>query len=106
MSRLDVIQQMIKKTPGDPFPRYGLAMELRNLGRHPEAHAAFADLEQRFPDYLPSYLIHGTLLVQMKRVAEARAVFERGMEVARRKPDAHALGELGQALDALGDDSD
>jgi tetratricopeptide (TPR) repeat protein len=106
MSRLETIQQVIAKSPGDPFPRYGLAMELRNLGRYDESHAAFTDLEKRFPEYVPSYLIHGTLLVQMKRVEEARQVLELGIEAARRKPDPHALSELGQALDALAEESD
>jgi hypothetical protein len=101
MSRLDALRSFVSDSPDDPFPRYGLAMELKNLGQLEEARSAFAELGQRCPDYVPQYLMHGNLLVAMERPADARAVFVRGLEAARKKGDGHALGELQQALEAL-----
>src|SRR5262245_14660297 len=100
-ARIDMIRRIMESTPGDPFPRYGYAMELKNLGRLDEAAAAFAELEQRFPDYVAQYLMHHNTLLALRRKDDARAVCERGIEAARRKGDGHASGELQQALDAL-----
>ena len=101
MSRLDAIRKIVEQSPNDAFARYGLAMELKNAGLGDEAHAAFEELERRSPDYVAQYLMHGNLLAGLKRTAEARAVLERGIEVARRANNGHALGEMEQALEAL-----
>jgi hypothetical protein len=104
MSRLDAIRKFVEQSPNDPFPRYGLAMELKNLGRHEEAHQAFVDLETRHPDYVPQYLMHAGVLGALQNRSEARAVLERGIAAAQKKRDAHALGELQSALDAVDDE--
>ena len=101
LSRLDALKQFVEKSPGDPFPRYGLAMELKSQGRLDEAHAAFVEMEQRFPDYVAQYLMHCNVLAALKRKDDAKAVGARGVEAARRKGDNHALGELQAALDGL-----
>ena len=100
-ARIDAIRKIMESTPNDPFPRYGYAMELKNLGRLDEAVAAFAEMEQRFPDYVAMYLMHHNALVALRRKEDARAVCERGIAAAQRKGDGHAAGELQQALDAL-----
>jgi hypothetical protein len=100
-ARIEMIRKIMESTPSDPFPRYGYAMELKNLGRLDEAAVAFAEMEQRFPDYVPQYLMYFNLLVSLRRTDDARALAARGLEAARRKGDGHALGELQQALDAL-----
>jgi hypothetical protein len=100
-SRVDAIRQILAAQPNDPFPRYGLAMELKNLKRFDEARAEFDELERRFPDYVPQYLMHLNMLVEMKQIAAARALGARGLEAARRKGDMHALGELQGAVDGL-----
>ncbi len=100
-SRLDTLRRIAAQRPNDPFPQYGLAMELRQTGAHEEAAAAFAALEASAPDYVAQYLMHGQLLSQMGKVAEAKAVYERGIAAAQRKGDGHALSELQGALDAI-----
>ncbi len=102
--RLEEIKKIIEFAPQDPFPRYGLAMEHRTGGDHEEAVRAFADLQQRHPDYVPQYLMHGGSLVSLRRYAEARQVFAQGIEAAKRaRNQQHALSELQAALDALDD---
>jgi len=101
MSRLEAIKKIVEQTPNDPFPRYGLAMELKNLGQRDEAHAAFEELERRNPDYVAQYLMHANVLSELKRIEEAKAVLTRGIAVAQKAGNGHALGEMQQALDAL-----
>ena len=98
MDRIATFQSFIARAPGDPFPRYGLAMEYRSRGDLAAAWSAFAELLEKFPDYVPTYLMAGGTLVALGRRDEATAIYQRGIDVATRKGDAHARGELESAL--------
>ncbi len=93
-----MLREFIAKTPNDPFPRYGLAVELKNAGRAEEAAEVFAELASRFPDYTPAYLHAGNNLAVLGRRAEAMAVYRAGIEACTRKRDDHAKGEIQAAL--------
>ncbi len=99
MSRADTIRKMLDAQPNDPFAHYGYAMALRGDGRLDEAEVAFAELERRFPDYAPQYLMRFQNLVALERAAEARAFGQRGMAALQRLGNAHALGELQAAIE-------
>lgn len=103
MDRIAAFRRFIDAKPTDPFPRYGLAMELRGQARWAEAVAAFDELIAACPDYVPAYLMFGTTLVSAGDKARARVVLTAGCEVAERKRDSHALGELEAALATLDD---
>ena len=101
MDRVAAFQSFIARAPGDPFPRYGLAMELKSRGDLAAAWAAFSELLDKFSDYVPTYLMAGGTLVALGRRDEAAAIYRRGIEVAARKGDGHARGELESALNEL-----
>jgi tetratricopeptide (TPR) repeat protein len=101
MDRIATFKSFIARSPADPFPRYGLAMELKGQGDLAQAWTAFSDLLDNFPDYVPTYLMAGGTLSGLGRKAEAAAVYRRGVEVATRKGDPHARGELESALNEL-----
>ena len=101
MDRLGMLQKMVVAKPDEAFPRYGLAMELKKLGREAEAEAAFVELAARIPSYVPCYLMHGNLLEAMGRPEDAVGVYTRGIEVAEAASDDHAVSELQAARDAL-----
>jgi hypothetical protein len=101
MERLEAIRKIVEQSPNDPFPRYGLAMELSRSGHQDEAHQAFVELERRFPEYVPQYLMHAKLLGELHLGDQQRGVLGRGIAAARASGDGHALDELGQALAAL-----
>ena len=98
MDRIATFKSFIARAPGDPFPRYGLAMEHKSRGDLAAAWAAFSDLLEHFPEYVPTYLMAGGTLVGLGRREEAAEVYRRGIEVAARKGDPHARGELESAL--------
>jgi hypothetical protein len=104
MDRIATFKSFIARSPDDPFPRYGLAMEHKAQGNLAEAWAAFSDLLDGFPDYVPTYLMAGGTLVGLDRKDEAAAVYRRGIEAATRKHDAHARGELESALHEIAPD--
>jgi predicted Zn-dependent protease len=98
MDRIATFKSFIARSPADPFPRYGLAMEHKTRGDLTAAWTAFSELLESFPDYVATYLMAGGTLVGLGRKAEAAAVYRRGVEVATRKGDPHARGELESAL--------
>jgi Tfp pilus assembly protein PilF len=101
MDRIATLKSFVTRSPQDPFPRYGLAMEYKNRGELAEAWTTFADLLQQFPDYVPTYLMAGGTLTALGRKDEAISTYRKGIEVATRRGDQHARRELESALAEL-----
>ena len=99
--RLETMRQFADQQPGNPFPRYALAMELRSGSRLDEAADTLRMLTRDLPGYVPAWLQLGMLLDQLGLVDEARAVLTAGIERAREAGNAHALGEMQGVLDGL-----
>lgn len=97
-----MLLSFIAQKPGDPFPRYALALEYKNAGRLDEAQATFAELMTVEPAYTATYLHAGNVLVTLGRREEARSTYQTGIDVATRAGDTHARGELEGALASLG----
>ena len=98
MDRIATFRTFIARTPTDPFPRYGLAMELKTRGELADAWNAFVELMDQFPDYVPTYLMAGGTLQALGRTGEAADTYRKGVEVATRRGDQHARRELEEAL--------
>jgi predicted Zn-dependent protease len=96
--RLAAIQKFVAARPEDPFTRYGLAMQLRAMGRLEEAVGAFRELGRRSPDYVPTWLMLGQALEALGRGAEAAQAYQDGIAVATRQSNHHARSELEEAL--------
>jgi len=94
MDRLAMLHKIAAERPDEAFPQYGLAMEYRRLQRNEEAVQAFDVLMQRHPDYVPAYLMAGTLLKDLGQGARARQVLDRGIEVATAAGESKAVDEL------------
>jgi tetratricopeptide (TPR) repeat protein len=101
-TRLEILKSMVAQKPNDSFSRYGLAMEYRNTGDLESSMAEFRALIGADPDYSPAYFHGGQTLERMGRLDEARALYEKGVEVTTRKGDEHARSEMQAALDLLG----
>lgn len=104
-SRLEMLEEFVRTNPEDAFVRYGLAMEYASQGRSDEALAAFHQLLENKPDYTAAYHQAGVLLAKLSRIAEARAMFARGIESATRTGDWHTKNELEIALHELPSES-
>jgi predicted Zn-dependent protease len=101
MDRVAAFRSFIEKSPRDPFPRYGLAMELKNQGQLDDASRAFAELIESFPEYVPAYLMAGQVLAAQGKRDEAAGVWRRGVDAATLRGDLHAKKELESALTEL-----
>lgn len=100
-TRLEVLSEIAAKDPKNPFPRYGIAMELTTLGRDEDAVAAFRGLATEAPEYVATYLMAGKLCEKMGRLDDARDFYRRGISAADRARNQHAREELEGALGML-----
>lgn len=101
VDRLPALELMASRSASDPFPHYCLAQEYRSRGRHDDAVTAFTTLRERFPAYVPQYLMAAQLLHELGRDADARDWLNAGIAAARSARDGHSLGELESLLASL-----
>ena len=94
--RMAQIEALLADDPGDPFLRYGLAMEYVSAGDDATAARLLMELIASTPDrpYVPAFLMAGQTLNRLGRVAEACDVLRKGIEAARAVGNDHARGEM------------
>lgn len=102
-NRLEALRALVEQNPADARTRYMLAMELAGQGCYEEAVRHFETLLAGDADYVAAYYQGGQALEKLGRLAQARAIYQRGIEACRRTGDAHAREELEAALERLGE---
>jgi Flp pilus assembly protein TadD len=99
--RLETLKAIVAQNPSHTFARYGLAMEYANTGNLEQAVLEFQSVMQTDPNYGAAYYHCGRTLERLGRTDEARATFQKGIEVTGRTGDSHTRNELQAALDLL-----
>ncbi len=102
MDRLERLRMILVENPEDSFACYGLGMEYFRLGDLSRALAEFERLILRDPDYVAVYLQAGQVLESLHRPESAREIYRQGIDVATRRGELRARGELLGAMEALG----
>lgn len=102
MPSVEDLRKFVELQPDDPFPRYGLALQLKAEGRLDEAIATLEELVSKFPAYVPGHQQRAIALQQAGRIDEARAAYGAGIEAARKAGNRHAEDEMRGALEMLG----
>src|SRR5688572_23664913 len=97
--RMRQLQQMLEKTPADPFLLYGIAMEHKKAGDNAKAVEFFDRTLQIDPGYCYAYYQRGQVLEMSGDEDAARRAYLEGIEAAKKSGDAHARTELEAALD-------
>lgn len=100
-TRLEFLQEALKKNPVDTFARYALAMEFSNAGQAEPAWEHFEYLLTHHPEYSATYYQAGMFLWKQGRREEAQKVLSQGIDVTRRQGKSHAQSELERALEEL-----
>jgi len=98
---MEVLQSMVAQNPRDSFARYGLAMEHANQGNLEQAVAEYRTLLEHNADYAAAYFHGGQTLEKLGRIEDARALYQKGIEVTTRTGDQHTKSELQAALEML-----
>lgn len=101
MSRRQRLQDLLHKSPDDPFLHFGLAMEWVKEERVEDACASFDRTIELDPHYTAAYYHKGNALIAAGRPAEARDVLQRGLTAARACGNDHALAEMHELLNSI-----
>ncbi|MBX2873429.1 MAG: hypothetical protein KTR30_15055 [Saprospiraceae bacterium] len=95
--RLEQLQKLLEGSPNDSFLLYAIAKEYEGLERTEEALQKFQELTELHPDYVGTYYHYAKLLEEQDDLEEALSVYEKGMLIAKKIGDQHALSELSNA---------
>jgi tetratricopeptide (TPR) repeat protein len=101
-ARIEALTAMLTQDPANTFARYGLAMAHLDAGQGEAAIREFNTLLEHNPNYAAAYFHGGRAHESLGQLDEARALYERGIEVTTRTGDGHTRSELQAALDILG----
>lgn len=101
MSRIEKLQEYLKKSQKDSFLQHALALEFIKIGNDKEARLLFEEILNREPDYIGSYYHLAKLLERIGENEMAIKTYEIGMEQAKKAGDNHAYNELQGALEDL-----
>ncbi len=93
-SRLTKLMTFLQDSPDDSFILFAIAKEHEKLGAIREAFDYYEKLTGVDPDYVGTYYHLGKLHEEEEATAEALAVYQKGIEIAKKIKDQHALSEL------------
>lgn len=104
INRLERLTEFLQAEPNDPFLKYALATEYLRLNNHELALKFYEDLLINHEDYVGTYYHLGKFYEMLQRQEDALKVYEKGIQIARKIKDQHALNELLGVYNALQDD--
>ncbi len=94
INRLEKLQEFLQNEPNDPFLKYAIATEYIRLNNPQEALKFYLDLVQNHEDYVGTYYHLGKLYESLAKQEDALQIYEKGIQIARKIKDNHALSEL------------
>ena len=94
--RVSLLREFIQEEPENPFNRYALALEIKEIDPD-EAAELFTFLLLNHSSYLPVYFPSAHFFFELGQIEKAREIFERGIALAREKKEQKTLNELHNA---------
>ena len=92
--RLAEFQEVAAMMPDDPVVRFGLAGAYMDAGQPEAAVVEYQEAIRLKPDYSAAHRGLGRALERAGRLAEARAAYRHGLEVAARTGDLQTKKEI------------
>jgi len=97
------LERSLEEEPGDPFLRYGLALQCLREGDLDEGRERLRVLIAEYPEeQIAAYQQLGQSYVETGDQADARVIFRLGIAKALACGDGHAAAEMQAFLDQLG----
>lgn len=103
-NRLEQLQQMLLQEPNDEFLQYAIAMEYFSVNDFEKALNGLKAILNANPDYLAAYYQMGKCYEELKQFENAKDIYKKGIEVAKKQNKNKTLNELNEALFLLDDE--
>lgn len=94
--RVSLLREFILEEPENPFNRYALALEIKEIDPD-QAAELFDFLLLNHTGYLPVYFPSAHFFFELGQIEKARKIFEQGIALAREKKEQKTLNELQNA---------
>ena len=92
--RIAAFKEVAEEMPDDPEVRFGLAGAYLDAGQVENAVDEYRETIRLKPDYSAAHRGLGRALERAGRVAEAKAAYQQGLEVATRNGDLQTVKEI------------
>jgi tetratricopeptide (TPR) repeat protein len=105
-ARIQKLLEYLKESPNESFLLFALAKEYEGMEMIVEARSYYQQLMDKDPDYVGLYYHFGKLSESQEKLDEAMLIYTKGMDVAKKIGDRHALAEIKEAAMGLGWDEE
>lgn len=95
-TRLEQLLSFLEKEPHDPFTLYAIALEYMNI-KSIQACIYFENLLSEHENYIPTYYHAAHFYTIINQPEKANAIYIKGIAIATKLNDHHALRELKNA---------
>lgn len=96
-NRIQRLESLIVDNPNDTFALFALAKEYEKIGKSQDAVQLFEKLLVVDENYIGAYYHLAKVYEHLDEVKKALNIYERGISIATKMNDAHALSELKNA---------
>jgi tetratricopeptide (TPR) repeat protein len=93
-NRIDTLLNFLKDDPSDSFLMFALAKEYEKIGTLKKALDTYNTLRENDPDYVGLYYHLAALQLELSMPEKAIETYDKGIEIAKKVADFHALSEL------------
>lgn len=104
-TRLEMIEEMLRKNPKDNFLNYAAALEYQKKGDKGKAIGLIEQIIERDKNYLGAYYQLGQMYEELGRIDEAIQLYRDGKVIAKKQNDMKTIGELTEALMLLDEEA-
>lgn len=101
MDRIEKLNDMLSRQPGDAFLQHALGLEYIKNGQDEKARKMFIAVVENNPDYTGTYYHLASLLIRIGERDEAVKICETGLMACKRTGDDHAWKELNNVYEDL-----
>ncbi|MHB1285499.1 MAG: tetratricopeptide repeat protein [Leptospirales bacterium] len=82
-NRINRLEELFARNPGDPVLGYGLGSALRETGNFSRARIVLEEVIRQKPDYAAAWEILGLTLEELGEKEEAIRIYEQGIKISR-----------------------
>ena len=93
-NKINLLKEAINEDPEKPFPHFALAKEYQKVNDLDSAQKHYQHLIDHFPAYSGTYYHYVLLLIEIKNMASAQEIIEKGLQILKVESESKLYNEL------------